>query len=110
MVQTRSMSKAFGSLFAKSGRKNLSIEPVTTSAVCTKSDTQKDSKVYKVKINFNQEAEPERTMILQRCIRSFQTLGTLLGVIGGVYAIYKFIEENFMQHEEHLEVVVLRKL
>lgn len=44
-----------------------------------------------------------------RCVRVFRSLMSLLGAIGGIYAIYHTIDRYFMQQEERIEVLVLRR-
>lgn len=50
-----------------------------------------------------------RIITYQQWVRVFNGLQTILGAIGGIYAIYRLVDTHIMQREERLEVLVLRR-
>lgn len=76
-----------------------SLTSLTSSAIAVES---KPSKIIRAMRVFN-------IMRSSFCARVFQTLRSFLSVIGGVYAIHQLINTYIIQHEERMEVLVIRR-
>lgn len=95
-------------VYFNKGKSQAAAAASNKSSALTTSSSESTSIATMVNVNENENVNANKTKY-HRLVCVWQYVQSILGVAGGVYAIYQFVNTYIIRHPEIMEVMVLRR-